>query len=182
MIAWACTSVGCAPMLMRLQAVFVARPPFSFVFAGPRLVFAAHASFSPVWPPFSAPTSSFRPAFGAFFDSLGVIFVQNRRKSRRETVSTPRERHLGRAGPPTRTAVSPSCWLQPTPATLWARWPPLIGRILPRSWSAKGEGLRRESGQLRDHSPCISAIAASKRSRARSTGPRLAAGIHGSAR
>ena len=86
------------------------------------------------------------------------------------------------AGPPTRTAVSPSCWPQPAPATLWTRWPPLMGRILPRLWSAKGEGLRRESGQLRDHSPCISAIAASKRSRARSTGPRLAAGIHGSAR
>jgi hypothetical protein len=73
---------------------------------------ARAASFPPARPPFWRP----RPRFGRLsvrFLTLGVILVQNRRKSRPETVSTPRKDHLSWAGPPTRTALSPSCWPQP---------------------------------------------------------------------
>ena len=67
------------------------------------------ASFSPVRPPFRR--------LSARFPALGVIFVQIRRKLRRELVSAPRKGHLGRAGLPARTVVSPSVARILSPAT-----------------------------------------------------------------
>ena len=85
-----------------------------------------------------AARASFSPALGALF-RLSARFLFRSGGNYAERRFLDRERvHLGRAGSPARTVVSPSCCPQATPATPWAQWPPLMGRILPRSRSANG--------------------------------------------
>jgi hypothetical protein len=55
---------------------------------------ARAASFPPARPPFRRRRARFG-RLSVRFLALGVIVVQNRRKSRRETLSTPRKGHLG---------------------------------------------------------------------------------------